>query len=183
MCCSECKKEISPLREILLLTVGIESYQSKLLKSIWIMIFLTTQKASAGWVILPQWDYHTHFFTHCTDIYNIQVVLAEYFEDGENIIIILNLPSKASRSIFISYLLVIVIVVRWEIFLMQEVIGLYFPSSLILITVYYYLHNWYGLLLFIWMVMYQKQEKKIPTDKNSFWNMGMFFIICLFFFP
>lgn len=123
------------------------------------------------------------FFTHCTDIYNIQVVLAEYFEDGENIIIILNLPSKASRSIFISYLLVIVIVVRWEIFLMQEVIGLYFPSSLILITVYYYLHNWYGLLLLIWMVMYQKQKKKIPTDKNSFWNMGMFFIICLFFFP
>ena len=61
MCCSECKKEISPLREILLLTVGIESYQSKLLKSIWIMIFLTTQKASAGWVILPQWNYRTHF--------------------------------------------------------------------------------------------------------------------------
>lgn len=123
------------------------------------------------------------FFTHCTDIYNIQVVLAEYFEDGENIIIILNRPSKASRSIFISYLLVIVIVVRWEIFLMQEVIGLYFPSSLILITVYYYLHNWYGLLLLIWMVMYQKQKKKFQLTRthSETWECSLSFVY--FFSP
>lgn len=53
ICCFECEKEISPLREIILLTVGIGSYQVHLLKSIWIVIS-TTQKASAGRVILLQ---------------------------------------------------------------------------------------------------------------------------------